>query len=666
MVNSAVITVNGSAVSWQPELAVFLLQAFEGLLDSSENTLPRVTLQRIAEKESLSFADFYKHERLADVRAFAAHQRNEHLPPGLIFRLHDALRYFSQRMLDPDSRERMRSLIGRYCDAYAEGFANSQPQMSLDAQVRQRYTEWLGMAAEISHAASSILNPQELFSESISLIHEYSGCDSVALFLLDETDSWAVLKAGSAVPGVSNFPDDYRVRVGDNSPVGQCTATGIAEIINYADQSLTGPVKDFLTGIHSVMVLPLTSHRQIVGALSFHCLRAAALDSNDQLRLQVTADQIGNAIENALLYRELAEYTDSLEEAVQVRTLELLQAKEHTEAILNNSPDAILFLNKDGSIRTGNWAFYDLFRYRADMAPGMSVLLLASPDHRAIVEKALAAVLETGKVSRFRLLAVRSDGTLFDLDAAVGPSTVGGDMNGLVCNLRDVTDLVRAEKQVKASLRDKEVLLQEIHHRVKNNMQIIASLINLQASLITDETASQALQESQNRIRTMALIHERLYRSSDLASMDFAQYVRELVGYVTSSYRPQSGLVNITIRVSEMSLSLDAAIPCGLIINELVSNSLKHAFPDGRSGQIEIEMYTEKNHDCVLSVRDNGVGFPPEIDPRTTQTLGLQLVVGLAAQLKGSFEWLSRPGATSVLIRFPLPLASNASDRAIL
>lgn len=215
--------------------------------------------------------------------------------------------------------------------------------------------------------------------------------------------------------------------------------------------------------------------------------------------------------------------------------------------------------------------------------------------------------------------------------------------------LRDVTDRKRSEK-IKQSLREKEILLREIHHRVKNNIQVISSLLNLQARYIEDETYAQMLKESQNRIRSMALIHEKLYQSENLAEVDFNEYITDLVYSVFRSYGVNTHSIGLTIKVEDVSLSIDTAIPCGLIINELVSNCLKHAFPDEK-GEITITL-RPVNGDIELMVSDNGRGIPEDVDIRTTQSLGLHLVTILAEdQLNGKID-LDRNGGTAVRITF--------------
>ncbi|MDA0709365.1 MAG: PAS domain S-box protein [bacterium] len=213
-----------------------------------------------------------------------------------------------------------------------------------------------------------------------------------------------------------------------------------------------------------------------------------------------------------------------------------------------------------------------------------------------------------------------------------------------------------AESVIRTSLREKEVLLKEIHHRVKNNLQIISSLLNLQSGYIDDPRTLEMFKESQSRIQSMALIHEKLYQSEDLARVDFAEYVESLVSYLMRSY--SAGRVSISVDVAPVFLSLDTSIPCGLIISELVTNSFKYAFPEGRAGEISVRLKQTEPEYYDLQVGDTGIGFPEELDFRDTASLGLQLVTTLVNQLDGEIE-LDRSAGTVFHIRFRV----HKSDR---
>ncbi|MGB8952308.1 MAG: two-component regulator propeller domain-containing protein [Candidatus Aminicenantales bacterium] len=207
------------------------------------------------------------------------------------------------------------------------------------------------------------------------------------------------------------------------------------------------------------------------------------------------------------------------------------------------------------------------------------------------------------------------------------------------------------EAELKDSLTEKEVLLKEIHHRVKNNMQIISSLLRLQSSQITDSKALQVFKDSQNRIKSMALIHESLYRSGDLARINFSDYIKRLTQHLFSIYTNGAKRVRLNLDVSNAFLDINRAIPCGLIVSELVTNALKHAFPKGSSGEITVHMHGDPTGKFELTVKDTGIGFPKNLDFHQTKTLGMQLVTGLVSQIDGTIE-LKREKGTEFLVRF--------------
>lgn len=189
----------------------------------------------------------------------------------------------------------------------------------------------------------------------------------------------------------------------------------------------------------------------------------------------------------------------------------------------------------------------------------------------------------------------------------------------------EIDERKKAEARISESLKEKEVLLSEIHHRVKNNMQVIVSLLSLQAGKIDSEPISLMFKECQNRIKAMSLVHEKLYQSTDLANIDFDEYTKSFVDTLARSHGIGPGRIKIITDLDDIALDLENAIPCGLIINELVSNSLKYAFPDGRDGEIRISMSAGDDDSLELIVADNGIGMPPGFDFENTSTLGLDL-----------------------------------------
>jgi len=217
--------------------------------------------------------------------------------------------------------------------------------------------------------------------------------------------------------------------------------------------------------------------------------------------------------------------------------------------------------------------------------------------------------------------------------------------------LWDITNQVMKEQQIVRSLKEKSTLLSEIHHRVKNNMQIITSLLRLQSEQIANTKHADMFKDAENRIKAMALIHERLYKSEDFMEVDFQRYVQTLVDSLLRSYTAVRGRIQLNITMEDVSLGMDKAIPCGLLINEAISNSLKHAFPE-QAGEIRIDFRPVEGDLLELTISDNGIGLSEEIDFDAADSMGLTLIKLLGVdQLDGAIE-LNRQGGTTIRVRF--------------
>ena len=227
-----------------------------------------------------------------------------------------------------------------------------------------------------------------------------------------------------------------------------------------------------------------------------------------------------------------------------------------------------------------------------------------------------------------------------------------GEPSYFIAVIEDTTERKRAEVAVQSSLDEKEVLLREIHHRVKNNMQVISSLLNLQARGIEDERLRKIFLESQSRVRAMALIHEILYQSGHLGRIDLGEYVTKLATSLVEMYGAEPDKINLSVGAENVYLGIDDTVPCGLVINELLSNSLKYAFRDGDTGEIRIEAAPVKDQKIKLVVRDDGVGIPAELDIRNTDTMGMRLVIGLVESQLGGDVTLDRSHGTCFTVTF--------------
>jgi len=313
-------------------------------------------------------------------------------------------------------------------------------------------------------------------------------------------------------------------------------------------------------------------------------------------------------------------------------------------------PQPIFEADAEGLITFVNRAAFAAFGFAADdIALGVSVLDMVTPEDRARAGQNVRRVLEGQHLLGNEYKMQRSDGGVFPAlvySAAVMVENRPGGIRGIIV---DITEQKQNAEVLQQALHEKEVLLKEIHHRVKNNLQIISSLLNLQAESLKDPADRALFMESDGRVRSMALIHERLYKSDDFAGVDFKEYIESLM--VSLMHTIGRGGVSYQVDVEGVRLSIDAAIPCGLLINELVTNALKHAFPNGRQGRIAVSLHHERPGKLVLEVRDDGVGIPEDVRLEETKSLGLHLVSLLTAQLQGELE-IVRGEGTLFRVRF--------------
>jgi len=246
-----------------------------------------------------------------------------------------------------------------------------------------------------------------------------------------------------------------------------------------------------------------------------------------------------------------------------------------------------------------------------------------------------------------------------ELEKRVKDRTV--ELEGALKSLqRENTQRKKAEVEISNSLHEKEVLLKEIHHRVKNNLQIVSSLFFFQSKQITDPVTLEMFRDGQNRVKSMALIHEKLYQSGDLAHIDFKEYIKKLSNFLLQSYGVNQTKIRLKINIQKVELGVDTAVPCGLIINELISNSLKHGFPEKDSGEIKIDFGYDENNKLILKISDNGKGIPKDFDVENSDSLGLRLVNNLTTQLNGKVDYYNNNG-TIVKLVFPNPNHKKAS-----
>ncbi|KAM3115515.1 sensor histidine kinase [Phormidesmis sp. 146-33] len=275
------------------------------------------------------------------------------------------------------------------------------------------------------------------------------------------------------------------------------------------------------------------------------------------------------------------------------------------------------------------------------------------PDDRHRVLTDWFTIAHSGQQHADEFRVLHRDGSLRWVQVRTAPIISDrGELVGHTGTVEDITKQKQSESQIKASLREKEALLKEIHHRVKNNLQIISSLIYLQSQRIDDPQVRQIFEDSQSRINSMALVHDSLYRSNDLTRINLSEYIQSLATRLFYTYRLQSDLVTLRMQVGEeIFISLEKAIPCGLILNELMTNALKHGFSDERSGEIAVLLEAELPQKICLIVENNGNDLPDRFELQTIRSMGLRLVNALVNQIRGSFE-LEKTNTTRFKVTF--------------
>jgi len=320
--------------------------------------------------------------------------------------------------------------------------------------------------------------------------------------------------------------------------------------------------------------------------------------------------------------------------------------------ILDLADDAIVSVDHEERILLFNQSAERIFGYQPQELVGQSldILLPSRPValHRKHMEGA-ANFAESQREERIRIIARRKDRTEFTAEASISTVGVnGGSMFTVI--LRDVTQRLAADESLQQSLREQGALLREIHHRVKNNLQVVSSLLGLQSRAADDDHVRKMLKDSQDRIHSMALLHEVLYQSNTFSRVNLPDYIWQIASHLFSSFGIGDDRIRLLTNLEAIDLNLDAAVPCGLIINELISNALKYAFPDGRKGEVRIDLLARPDGMARLVVADNGIGLH-HLDWATARSLGMRLVRTLAEQIGAEVEVKSIEG-TEIQLTF--------------
>ncbi len=438
------------------------------------------------------------------------------------------------------------------------------------------------------------------------------------------------------------------------------TELPVAEAMKYTYRSLLTAVVFLVLTLSCAIALGFVLDRKIVQPIESLAGTAQAISAGD---LSVRAEEhhtaeLGTlaAAFNTMAAQLITKIDDLNNEINQRKQVEesLRESETKYRIIVDYSYDWEYWLLDDRSFKHMSPSCKEITGYTVKefySDPGL-LFRIVHPEDLSIFTDHVHQLSTTGAIEpiEFRIVTKTSEvrwishvcGQVFDNE---------GKPYGRRGSNRDITWRRLTEEKLKASLQEKELLLREIHHRVKNNMQIISSIFQLQSEYIKDKQSLATLRESKNRVDVMAIIHEKLYQSKSLAKINFQEYIDELITNLLISYGVNTNMIRSEIDAEGILFDINTAIPCGLILNELISNCLKHAFPEGRSGLIKITLHPEGEDIFTLTVSDDGIGIPEKLDFRNTETLGLQLVTALTGQLSGTIE-LERNKGTSFRITF--------------
>jgi PAS domain S-box-containing protein len=506
----------------------------------------------------------------------------------------------------------------------------------------------LALLSDVGSQIAAVLAVDEVLKQAACLVQQYFGYHHVGVFVLDRQRNMLIMRA-RAGDFTQLFPDNHALEL-NQGIVGWVGAHGQSLLANDVDgEPRYVNLYPDVVPTRSELSVPIRMGHNILGVLDVQSPKNDAFDENDVMVMETLAGQIAVALENAHLYQSVQQ---ELHERMQAEQ-ELRVERDRAQRYLDIASVILVAIDGYGMITLMNRKGHEILQYAEGELLGQNwfdtclpavvresvrttFLQLMCGDAVAASYYENAVITKTGEE---RLIAWHN--TLIHDDAA--------KIIGTLSSGEDITQRRRAEGQIKASLAEKEVLLREIHHRVKNNMQVMISLLNLQANQLPDSQTRAALLESQNRIRSMALVHESLYQSANLSQVNFQDYLYKLLSYLQTVYVIKPS-IRLNLESEPISLSVDQAIPCGLIVSEMVSNAIKHAFPGERSGTVTVHLNKVEQRNR-LTVSDDGIGIPADLDIYHTSSLGMQLITILTNQLDGELE-LVRQGGTTFQITF--------------
>ncbi|MGD1702344.1 PAS domain-containing protein [Dapis sp. BLCC M229] len=490
------------------------------------------------------------------------------------------------------------------------------------------------------------LNPNQVDSSleiALKQVGELTSADRSYLFLVSSdrtqvrnTYQWFATGIEAQIDNLKNLPIDDLPWLIDK--LYKFEVVHIPLVSNLPLEASTEKQILSAQSIQSLLCIPMVSGNELIGFIGFDGIRQLCKWTNSTINLLKIISEI---FVSALEYQEAE--------------LALRESEQRFRMMADSAPVLIWMSGNDSLFSYLNQTWLNFTGRSLQQEIGNGWQQGIHPEDVEHYLETYQANFHTHQPFTIEYRLRRADGKYsWVFDTGVPRFNLNNSFTGYIGSCIDISDRKQAEAQIQNSLQEKDVLLKEIHHRVKNNLHIISNLLDLQSDYIEDEKVLDLFADSQNRIQTMALIHEQLYQSKDLGQIDFSEYIHTLIDNLFCSYSNRESIINPIINVEPISLNLETAIPCGLLINELVTNSLKYAFPNGENGELGIELHQDEQEKIYLTIRDNGIGIPADFDWQNSSSLGLKLVRILSKQLKAEIEFDGTQGTVVNLRFFPL------------
>ena len=541
------------------------------------------------------------------------------------------------------------------------------------AETKQKNLDYLKLLYEASLAANKTMDTSELYRVCFGFIKDIVDVTGIMVSLVTNDNRFikydSIWVKGENID-VSKVPL-MKLDPSGEGPLTRTILTGEAQIVDdlesrvknssnkfFVDEdgNLSEPCEEVKNVSHAALLIPLKHAEKVIGVLQVQNYVAGKFNTNDLLRLEPFAFIFASAIQRSKLYNKLHGELEEKASAFE-------QLRKFTKGI-EQSPNSIVITNSESEIEYVNPYFTELTGFTLEEVLGKNPSILKSGQTDGNVYAGLWEALSKGETWHGEFLNLKKNGDLYWEAASIGPITdAAGKVTHYIAIKQDITEKKKKDKELKDSLEEKEIMLKEIHHRVKNNLQVISSLLNMQVEQYEHPEAIDAINSSRNRVKAMALVHENLYQSENIGKTSLKEYLIMLAKNIYSSYGVSFERVKFYCETHGIEFGLDTIIPLGLILNEGISNSLKHAFPQGAHGEIKVEFESlDKNNtagfegSCSrerfrLRIKDNGKGLPENFDPEKTNSLGMTLLTSLAAQLDGEAVINNKVG-TEIIIDF--------------